>query len=31
MDWDQGPGTIFLGSGQYHEVDYGTPAKGVKA
>lgn len=31
MDWDLGPGTVFVGSGSFEEVKYGTPAKGVKA
>lgn len=30
MDWDKGPGTTFKPTGEFKEVKYNTPAKGVK-
>jgi hypothetical protein len=27
MDWDKGPGTVFLSSGDYHDISHGTEAK----
>jgi hypothetical protein len=30
MDWENGPGSCFAGTGQYAEIPYGTPAKDVE-
>jgi hypothetical protein len=27
MDWDQGPGTRFVDSGEVHDIEAGTPAR----
>jgi hypothetical protein len=29
MDWDAGPGTAFIPSGNYKDIPYNTPARGI--